>query len=325
MTRIAVAGAGAFGTALAVALCETRDVALWGRDAPAMSAMAQSRVNPRLPGVSLPAALPVTADPDALSDAEVVLLATPAQTLRAFLDDHAPALGGKPLVACGKGIDLRTLDGPSATIRRALPSALPLVLTGPSFAADIARGLPTALTLACADRTEGARLQALLATPALRLYRTTDLVGAELGGALKNVIAIACGACLGGGFGESARAALLTRGFAEMQRLALRLGARSDTLMGLSGLGDLVLTATSEGSRNYRYGLSLGRSEPFDAAVTVEGAATARAAARLGGTLGLDLPVTEAVAELVEGRTNVGTALQRLLDRPLRAEQDSAD
>jgi glycerol-3-phosphate dehydrogenase (NAD(P)+) len=166
----------------------------------------------------------------------------------------------------------------------------------------------------------GERLQARLSTPVLRLYRTTDLVGAELGGALKNVVAIACGACIGGGFGESARAALLTRGFAEMRRVAAAQGAQEGTLMGLSGLGDLVLTATSEGSRNYRYGLALGRSQSFAPGITVEGAATALAAAKLGERLGLDLPVTEAVAALVEGRTNVAQALRRLLDRPLRAE-----
>lgn len=320
MSGIAVAGAGAFGTALAVALSAGAEVRLWGRDPAAMAAMARERANPRLPGVALPPGLAVTADPDALASAEVVLLAVPAQALRGFVADQADRLAGKPLVVCAKGIDLETLEGPSAAIRHAVPSAVPLVLTGPSFAADIARGLPTALTLACADEAVGAGLQARLSTPVLRLYRTTDLVGAELGGALKNVVAIACGACIGGGFGESARAALLTRGFAEMRRFAAAQGAQEGTPMGLSGLGDLVLTATSEGSRNYRYGLALGRAEPFAAGVTVEGAATARAAARLGARLGLDLPVTEAVAALVEGRTDVPQALRRLLDRPLRAE-----
>jgi glycerol-3-phosphate dehydrogenase (NAD(P)+) len=317
---IAVAGAGAFGTALAVALSGTRDVILWGRDPGAMDVMARTRTNPRLPGIVLPPALALASAPEVLAGAEVLLLAVPAQALRGFLAAHAGALAGKPLVACGKGIDLETLDGPSAILARAVPSALPLVLTGPSFAGDIARGLPTALTLACADPEEGARLQALLSTPALRLYRTTDLVGAELGGALKNVVAIACGAGMGGGFGESARAALLTRGFAEMRRLALACGAEDGTLMGLSGLGDLVLTATSEGSRNYRHGLHLGRGEAFEPGVTVEGAATARATARLGRRLGLDLPVTEAVAALVEGRIDVPSALRGLLDRPLKAE-----
>ncbi len=320
MSGIAVAGAGAFGTALAVALSAVVEVRLWGRDAEAMAEIARSRTNPRLPGVTLPPAIVATADPEALAGADVVLLAVPAQALRGFVADHAELLAGKPLVACAKGIDLETLEGPSAAIRHAVPSAMPLVLTGPSFAADIALGLPTALTLACGQSDLAERLQARLSTPALRLYRTTDLVGAELGGALKNVVAIACGACIGGGFGESARAALLTRGFAEMRRVAAVQGAQDGTLMGLSGLGDLVLTATSEGSRNYRYGLALGRGEVVATGVTVEGAATARAAARLGTRLGLDLPVTEAVASLVEGRTDVPRALRGLLDRPLRAE-----
>lgn len=319
MTRIAVAGAGAFGTALAVALCATREVVLWGRDEAATAATARGRESPKLPGVTLPPGLEVTADPAAL-EAEAVLLAVPAQALRGFLAGHAEAFAGKPLVACGKGIDLKTLEGPSDVVIRTVPSAVPLVLTGPSFAADIARGLPTALTLACADLALGVRMQALLSTPVLRLYRTTDLVGAELGGALKNVVAIACGACIGGGLGESARAALLTRGFAEMRRLAGACGAEEDTLMGLSGLGDLVLTATSDASRNYRLGFRLGRGEAPEEGVTQEGAATAQAAAALGRRLGLDLPVTEVVAALVEGRIGVSEGLRRLLDRPLRAE-----
>jgi len=317
---IVVAGAGAFGTALAMALSPGREVTLWGRDRAAMAAMARGRANPRLPGATLPEGLRPTADAGALEGAGIVLLAVPAQALRGFLAEHAGALAGRALVACGKGIDLATLQGPSALIAAAVPSAVPAVLTGPSFAADIARGLPTALTLACVDASEGARLQAALSTPALRLYRTTDVIGAELGGALKNVVAIACGACLGAGLGESARAALLTRGFAEMRRLALRLGAEAETLMGLSGMGDLVLTATSTGSRNLRYGLALGRGEAFDGRVTVEGVATARAAAALGARLGVALPVTEAVAALVEGRATVAQALRALLDRPLREE-----
>lgn len=320
MTRIAVAGAGAFGTALALTLSARQEVALWGRDATAMAAMAQDRANPKLPGVTLPPCLEITADPGALRAAEVVLLAVPAQALQGFAAAHAETLAGKPLVACSKGIDLVTLEGPSAVIRRQVPSATPLVLTGPSFAADIARGLPTALTLAGQDPDATERLQALLSTPVLRLYRSADPIGAELGGALKNVVAIACGACIGGGFGESARAALLARGFAEMRRLATACGAEEATLMGLSGLGDLALTAMSEVSRNTRFGLALGRGEAFGSGVTVEGAATARAAAQLGERLGLDLPVTQVVAALVERRLGVAEALRRLLDRPLRAE-----
>jgi glycerol-3-phosphate dehydrogenase (NAD(P)+) len=318
VSEVAVAGAGAFGTALAVALAGPREVALWARDAGAAAAMDRTREAPRLPGIALPPHLRVTAD-RAVLGAPVVLLAVPAQALGGFLAAQGDALG-PVLVACAKGLDLATGEGPAALIARARPGAAPAVLTGPSFAADIARGLPTALTLACRDEALGARLQALLSTPTLRLYRTGDVTGAELGGALKNVVALACGVAIGAGLGESARAALLARGFAEMRRLGAALGAEEDTLMGLSGLGDLVLTATSPGSRNFRRGLALGRGEPGEPGVTVEGEATARAACGLAARLGLELPVAEAVAAMLDGRLAVAEAVRALLDRPLRAE-----
>jgi glycerol-3-phosphate dehydrogenase (NAD(P)+) len=196
------------------------------------------------------------------------------------------------------------------------------VLTGPSFAADIAAGLPTALTLACAEPDLGARLQAQLSTPTLRLYRTEDVTGAELGGALKNVIAIACGAAMGAGLGASARAALMTRGFAEMNRMAQALGAAPATLAGLSGFGDLVLTCTSEGSRNYRFGMGLAesRAQGTEADETVEGAATARAAAERARRLGVEMPITEAVVAVLDGRMALNEAMETLLARPLREE-----
>jgi glycerol-3-phosphate dehydrogenase (NAD(P)+) len=312
---IAIAGAGAFGTALAVAL-SPRPVTLYARDA----SIAVTRQSPKLPGVTIPPSVTITANPGDMAKTDAVLLAIPAQSLRPFLQDHSAILDGRRLVACGKGIDLTTLTGATATIAAALPSATPALLTGPSFAADIALGLPTALTLACADDAIGATLQHLLSTPTLRLYRTTDTTGAELGGALKNVIAIACGACIGAGLGESARAALMTRGFAEMQRLAARLGADPETLTGLSGFGDLVLTATSAKSRNYAFGLSLGAKTAFDPATTVEGIATARAVTALGVQLNLDLPITTAVAALCDGRLSIAAAMDSLLTRPLKEE-----
>ncbi len=320
--RVAIAGAGAFGTALAVALARGgAPVTLWARDAEAARDMQAGRENRRrLPGVALPDSLTVTADIAALGQAEAVLLALPAQRLRDFLLAHRAALSGKALVACAKGLDLATLDGPTGTIAATVPDAVPAVLTGPSFAADIARGLPTALTLACRDAGQGAALQAAISTATLRLYRTTDTTGAELGGALKNVMAIACGACIGAGLGDSARAALMTRGFAEMQRLAAALGAQPETLNGLSGLGDLALTCTSDLSRNYRFGLALGQGAPFDAAVTVEGAATARAATDLARKRGVDLPISAVVAALVDRSIGVGAAMERLLSRPLKEE-----
>ena len=212
------------------------------------------------------------------------------------------------------------MTGPASTIRDMVPSAIPAMLTGPSFAADIARGLPTALTLACADDAAGEILQMALSTTALRLYRTTDIVGAELGGALKNVMAIASGIAIGAGLGESARAALITRGFPEMQRLAAALGADPETLAGLSGFGDLVLTCTSDQSRNYRYGLALGRGESFDTHTTVEGVATARAVRQLAHDLDIDLPICTVVSDLTTGKTDVMAALNTLLSRPLKEE-----
>jgi glycerol-3-phosphate dehydrogenase (NAD(P)+) len=205
-------------------------------------------------------------------------------------------------------------------IEETLPGAQAALLTGPSFAADIAAGLPTALTLACKDTECAAHLQQALTTANLRLYRTTDTVGAELGGALKNVMAIACGAVMGAGLGESARAALMTRGYAEMQRLALGLGARPDTLAGLSGFGDLALTCTSPGSRNYRLGAAIGRGETFDPSVTVEGAATARAVADLARDMSLDMPITQVVTRMVDGDMSVTEAMADLLSRPLKEE-----
>ncbi|WP_134681872.1 NAD(P)H-dependent glycerol-3-phosphate dehydrogenase [Paracoccus ravus] len=312
---IAVIGAGAFGTALAVSLAGKAPVTIWGRE----TDWAASRENPRLPGVTLPEALTVTDDLDRTL-ARTVLLALPAQVLGGFLEQHAARLNGRHLVSCAKGIDLSTLTGLSSVIAKACPDSPVAVLTGPSFAADIARGLPTALTLACADPEAGHALQHELSTPSLRLYRTTDVIGAELGGALKNVIAIAAGAAIGAGYGDSARASVITRGFAEMTRLAIALGARPETLTGLSGLGDLVLTCTSEQSRNFRYGLALGAGREFASDTTVEGAATARAVAALAPRLGVDLPVSQLVAGLAEGRVAMEHALDILLNRPLKEE-----
>lgn len=310
---VAVLGAGAFGTALAVSLAAKGPVTLWGRN------IDWGRNNPRLPGITLPEAITVTNDLETIS-AQTLLLALPAQKLGAFLGLEAARFDGRRLVSCAKGIDLTTLTGPSALIAAACPASAVAVLTGPSFAADIARGLPTALTLACADPALAKALQHALSTPNLRLYRTTDVTGAELGGALKNVIAIAAGAAIGAGYGDSARAAVITRGFAEMSRLAIAMGAQAETLAGLSGLGDLVLTCTSEQSRNFRYGRALGAGESFDAQTTVEGAATARAVSELAPRLGLDMPIASLIAGLAQGRIGMGQALEILLNRPLKEE-----
>ncbi|NBD31264.1 MAG: NAD(P)H-dependent glycerol-3-phosphate dehydrogenase [Alphaproteobacteria bacterium] len=319
--KIAVAGAGAFGTALAVALSANGPVTLWARDPDQADEMQRRRENARrLPDVSLPSAISITADVNGLAEMDTILLAVPAQTLRAWLTEHQALLGGKRLVSCSKGIDLETLKGTASQMSEIVPNATTAVLTGPSFAVDIARHLPTALTLACADAEEGAYLQSCLSTPILRLYRTEDVIGAELGGALKNVIAIACGVCIGAGYGESARAALMTRGFAEMQRLGQVLGAESETLAGLSGFGDLALTCTSEKSRNFRFGRSIGANEPFDSSMTVEGAATAAALIKLARQHDLDLPISAVVDDLSGGKIDPETALGALLSRPLKEE-----
>jgi glycerol-3-phosphate dehydrogenase (NAD(P)+) len=312
---IGIAGAGAFGTALAVALAlGGRQVVLWGRD----EGLRAKRQSARLPGVVLPDGLSLAGSVDDLAGAEVVLLALPMQQLRGFLGGSGAALLGCDLVACCKGIDLTSLKGPAEVMSEAGAQAACAVLTGPSFAADIARGLPTALTLAVAgDRGEA--LQALLSTPTLRLYRTEDVVGAELGGALKNVIAIAAGVVIGAGLGDSARAALVTRGYAEMQRLALALGAKAETLAGLSGLGDLILTCTSAQSRNFAHGVALGSGAPV-AQATVEGVATALAAVRLAAGLGIEMPVAAMVARLVAGEVGVAEAVRQLMSRPLKQE-----
>lgn len=313
---IAVVGAGAFGTALAISLTQTQGVTLWARDAAHASEMERTRENARrLPKVALPEKLRIASDLDVALDADIILLAVPMQALSRFAVGQD--LGGKTIVACCKGIDLETGRGPSAVLADAAQVA---VLTGPSFARDIARGLPTALTLACVHAETAARLQAALSTPTLRLYRTTDVIGAELGGALKNVIAIGCGAVIGAGLGDSARAALMTRGFAEMRRIAGAMGAQIETLMGLSGLGDLTLTCTSDQSRNYRLGLALGAGTEFDASVTVEGTATARALRKRAADLGLDLPVCMSVADLVDQKLNINGAIDQLLARPLKEE-----
>ncbi|MBT3142278.1 glycerol-3-phosphate dehydrogenase [Phaeobacter gallaeciensis] len=318
---VAVLGSGAFGTALAISLAGNGPVTLWARSAEQAARMETDRENAlRLPGVALPETLTVTHSLEIATQARIILLAIPMQKLRTALQDHADLLASHTLVACCKGMELNTGLGPIAVISETLPSAIPALLTGPSFAHDIARGLPTALTLACADANQSATLQQELTTANLRLYRTTDTAGAELGGALKNVMAIACGAVMGAGLGDSARAALMTRGYAEMQRMALALGAQPETMAGLSGFGDLALTCTSEQSRNYRLGLSIGRGEQFDPSITVEGAATARAVAAKAQAMKLDMPITQSVTDLLDQTLTLTDAMAQLLARPLKEE-----
>lgn len=310
---VGVIGAGAFGTALAVAMASdgTR-VQLWGRD---VTALRETGRNARyLPGLNLPANLTPTDDLGDLACMDCLLMVLPAQVTERFLKDHGADLPDVPLVLCAKGV---TRDG--LRLQSELVTGPEIaVLTGPGFAVEIAAGKPTALTLAARDGL-AEDLQARLSRPALRLYRTGDVVGAQLGGALKNVIAIAAGIAIGAGLGESARAAIMTRGFAEMRRLAAAMGADDRTLAGLSGLGDLALTCASEKSRNFAFGLALGRGRET-AKTTTEGVATATAAVGLAARHGVEMPVAQAVASVLEGQADIGAAIGQLLARPLREE-----
>lgn len=312
-------GAGAFGLSLGIALSQTgQKVVLWGRDAADVRNMQLSRISShRLPGYKLPDSLRVTSRLDETQNS-VALLAVPMASLQSVLSrSDFPVFS--TLVACMKGIDPATGNTPSDIVSTLKPQTQAAVLTGPSFAADIASGLPTALVIAGRDWSAVECLQARLSTPTLRLYGSTDLKGAELGGALKNVVAIAAGITIGADLGQSARAAVIARGMAEMTRLATLLGAEPTTLSGLSGLGDLVLTASSDKSRNYRAGLLLGAGKPLPSG-TIEGVATAMAAERIAVQHQIEAPIASAVSRLVQGDTSIKDTIAMLMSRPLRKE-----
>ncbi|WP_020181053.1 NAD(P)H-dependent glycerol-3-phosphate dehydrogenase [Methylopila sp. M107] len=321
--HVAVVGAGAWGTALANVAAEASGapVPLVGRDGAAMAEIRRARENAaKLPGIALHPGVTPTSEIEAVGGADIVLIVTPTQTLRAVTVQLAQLLkAGAPVVACCKGVERGTLALPHVVLAQALPGRNVALLSGPSFADDVARGLPTAVTLAASDEGVAGTIAASLATRSFRPYRSGDLAGVALGGAAKNVLAIAAGVVEGAGLGESAAAALIARGFAELARLGSALGARPETLSGLSGLGDLVLTATSEKSRNFSLGLALGRGLPPPAKLA-EGAATADALVALAERHEVEMPVSAAVAEVVAGRLAVAAAVERLLARPLRAE-----
>tara|TARA_B110000093_G_scaffold85937_1_gene93055 strand:- start:1402 stop:2367 length:966 start_codon:yes stop_codon:yes gene_type:complete len=318
---VCILGTGAFGTALAIALSDTHDIHLWGRNANTVAEVEAQRENSKLPGAVLGPAITVTSDAKAaIQGADFILSAIPLQSTHTALADLVRYFEGQPLIGCSKGVDLTTGMGGYSILRASYPDGPVGLLTGPSFAADIAQGLPTALTLAADASQEVSSWQSELSVGTLRLYVSHDPVGAELGGALKNVIAIACGATMGAGLGESARAALITRGQAEITRCAVQLGARPETLSGLSGFGDLCLTCTSDKSRNYRFGAALGQAKPFDPSITVEGKDTALALLPIMQRLEIDMPITKAVAGLCSGTITVSQALAALMARPLRKE-----
>ncbi len=325
MARVGILGAGAWGTALALVAARAGNaVTLVPRDAPTARAIRAARASPRLPDVVLPEAVAVADDPAALEAAELVLLVVPTQALRRVAARLPPL--GCPLLLGAKGLELGSGLRPSEVVAEVRPGLEVGTLSGPSFAAEVARGLPTAVSLAFARLETARRVAGLLASPAFRPYPSDDLLGVELGGALKNVIAIAAGIVTGRGLGENARAALLTRGLAEMARLAEAEGARRATLMGLSGLGDLVLTATSLASRNTSLGSALGRGRaPGEllgaGAALAEGAFTAEAACTLAARHGIELPIGDAVRRVVAGTIPVETAILELLARPLPEQE----
>jgi glycerol-3-phosphate dehydrogenase (NAD(P)+) len=319
-SRIAVLGAGAWGTALALAaLTAGRKTSLWVREEDVLADIRQGRGNRFLPGVAIPKELEVTGDLAEAARADALLLAVPAQVLHGFADLLRPHLrAGQPLVICAKGIEKGTGKLVTEVAGEALPGMALAILSGPSFARDVALGLPTAVTIAAKGELAAA-LQASLGSPAFRPYASDDLTGVALGGAAKNVYAIACGVVEGMGLGENARAALLARSFAELSRLGEALGAKRETLMGLSGLGDLVLTATSKSSRNFSFGVALGAGQEPGAALA-EGVDTAPALVARAKSVGVEMPIAEAMADLLSGTLPLGEAVMRLMSRKLTVE-----
>jgi glycerol-3-phosphate dehydrogenase (NAD(P)+) len=327
---VAVIGAGAWGTALAQ-VCRRAglDTTLWAREAEVAEAINGTRTNPLfLPGITLDEGIVAVTDLAATAAADIILAVTPAQHTRAMLSQLAPSLRPRqPVVLCAKGVEQGSLKLMSDVLAETAPTALPAVLSGPSFAGEVARGLPTAVTLACPDAALGEALARAIATPAFRPYWAADIVGAEAGGAVKNVLAIACGIVEGAGLGRSAHAAVVTRGFAELTRLAVALGAEAQTLAGLCGLGDLVLTCSSSQSRNMSLGLALGRGESLETALAgklsiAEGLASAPAVRALAEKLDVETPICEAVAAVLAGERDLGEAIGGLLSRPLRTERE---
>lgn len=323
-TRIAVLGGGAWGTALAATMVRAgHDTVLWARDAAIVDSLNRAHANPRyLPGIALEPALAGTGDlGEALSGADCVLAVVPAQSTRALLESLHGRIGdGIPLVLCAKGIENTTGRLLSEIAKELLPANPAAALSGPSFATDVARGLPTAVTVAAKSNELAARLAAMLSAPAFRCYSTTDVTGVEIGGALKNVLAIAAGAVIGAGLGASAQAAIVTRGFVEIRRIAAAFGAQPQTLMGLSGLGDLILTCGSAQSRNFSYGHALGAGESLENRPLAEGVATAAVAARIARKRGIEAPIVDAVSSVLDGRLTILDAVRALLSRPLKSE-----
>ncbi|CAN5303413.1 NAD(P)H-dependent glycerol-3-phosphate dehydrogenase [soil metagenome] len=328
--KAGVIGGGAWGTALAQVLGQAGlDALLQAREPDVVDSIRERRINEAfLPGVVLDDHVSVTTELSDLADCDLILAVPPAQFMRATMTAFAPFYRpGVPIVLCSKGIERGSLKLMTEVLTETIPGATVAVLSGPSFAADVARGLPTAVTLGCEDAQLGEALMWVLSSPGFRPYLATDLIGAEAGGALKNVLAIACGIVEGRGLGRSAHAALITRGFAEMTRFAVALGAEAETVAGLCGLGDLVLTCSSPQSRNMSLGLALGQGQSVEQALAgkrsvAEGYESAPAVRELAARLGVETPICEAVAAVLAGETTVDVVIERLLSRPLKSERE---
>jgi len=324
--HIAVLGAGAWGTALANAAAHAgRRVSLWTIDKTEADTIAKTRTSPMLPGVTINPAVAVTMSLTEAAEADAALVVVPAQASREVVTKAASLIrAGMPLITCAKGIERGTRKFMTEVIAECAPSAVPAILSGPSFAADVARGLPTAVTLAAGDETIATALSQAIGTATFRPYHSTDLRGVEIGGAAKNVFAIAAGIVKGRGLGDSAAAALTTRGFAELLRFGKAWGARPETLTGLSGLGDLILTCSSPQSRNYSLGIALGQGksplEALGSSKLAEGAYTASVLTEMARERNVEMPIADAVAAILDGRATVEQAIDKLLARPIRAE-----
>ncbi len=322
--HIAVIGAGAWGSALALTCARAgRRVTLWEKDATNAAQLRQLRESRFLPGVRLDDGIGLAGDLADAAAAEALLLVVPAQAVRGVAQALAPLLAaGTPVIVCAKGIERRSKKFMSEVIGECAPNAVPAILSGPSFAADVARGLPTAVTLAASDAKLAGELAQAVGSATFRPYHSSDVRGVEIGGAAKNVLAIAAGVVTGRGLGASALAALTTRGFAELVRFGKAYGAKPETMMGLSGLGDLLLTCSSPQSRNFSFGVNLGRGQKPDAihGGLAEGVFTAPVLLDMARERSVDMPISAAVAALLDGTINAETAIASLLARPLKAE-----
>jgi glycerol-3-phosphate dehydrogenase (NAD(P)+) len=323
--RIAVIGGGAWGTALAQTCARAgRNVTLWEHEPANAEQLAQKRESRFLPGVRIDDGIAVTRDLALAARAQALLLVVPAQAMRSVATALAPAIAARtPLIACAKGIEHGSHKFMSEVIAECAPNATPAILSGPSFAADVARGLPTAVTLAATDAELAREAARAIGSASFRPYHSTDVRGVEIGGAAKNVLAIAAGIVAGRGLGASAAAALTTRGFAELMRFGRAFGARPETLTGLSGLGDLILTCSSPQSRNFSFGVALGKGENPQTAAhgkLAEGVFTAPVILEMALERNVEMPISTAIAAVLAEKASVDEAIESLLTRPFRAE-----